>query len=141
MEKKPYRSSIIVDGIDRAGMRAHLKAIGLIDEELSRPFIGVVNSWNEMHPGHKHLREVAQAVKDGVRLAGGVPLEFNTVSICDGIAQGHIGMCYVLPSREVIVDSVEVVTEAQQLDGLVLIASCDKIVPAMLMAAGRLNLP
>ncbi|HHY92367.1 MAG TPA: dihydroxy-acid dehydratase, partial [Firmicutes bacterium] len=141
MDKKPFRSSIIVDGIDRAGMRAHLKAIGLIDDELHRPFIGVVNSWNEMHPGHKHLREVAQAVKDGIRLAGGVPFEFNTVSICDGIAQGHIGMCYVLPSREVIVDSVEVVAEAQQLDGLVLIASCDKIVPAMLMAVGRLNLP
>ncbi len=141
MEKKPYRSSIVVDGIDRAGMRAHLKAIGLIDEELRRPFIGVVNSWNEMHPGHKHLREVAQVVKDGIRLAGGVPLEFNTISICDGIAQGHIGMCYVLPSREIITDSVEVVVEAQQLDGLVLIASCDKIVPAMLMAVGRLNLP
>lgn len=141
MDKKPFRSSIIVDGIDRAGMRAHLKAIGLIDDELHRPFIGVVNSWNEMHPGHKHLRELAQAVKDGIRLAGGVPFEFNTLSICDGIAQGHIGMCYVLPSREVIVDSVEVVAEAQQLDGLVLIASCDKIVPAMLMAVGRLNLP
>lgn len=141
MKKKPYRSSIVVDGIDRAGMRAHLKAIGLIDEELRRPFIGVVNSWNEMHPGHKHLREVAQVVKDGIRLAGGVPLEFNTISICDGIAQGHIGMCYVLPSREIITDSVEVVVEAQQLDGLVLIASCDKIVPAMLMAVGRLNLP
>jgi dihydroxy-acid dehydratase len=99
---------LIVDGIDRAGMRAHLKAIGLLtDSELSKPFIGVVNSWNEMHPGHKHLREVAQAVKDGIRMAGGVPFEFNTISICDGIAQGHVGMCYVLPSREVIADSAE----------------------------------
>jgi len=94
-----------------------------------------------MHPGHKHLRELAKSVRDGIRMAGGVPFEFNTISICDGITQGHIGMHYVLASREVITDSIEVVTEAQQLDGLVFLASCDKIVHAMLMAAGRLNLP
>lgn len=141
MPKKPYRSNILIDGIEKAGIRAHLKAIGLLDEELNKPFIGVVNTWNEMHPGHKHLREVAQAVKNGILSAGGVPFEYNTISICDGITQGHIGMCYVLASREVIVDSIEIVTEAQQLDGLVFIASCDKIVPAILMAAGRLNLP
>jgi dihydroxy-acid dehydratase len=131
----------MIKSLDRAGIRAHLKAIGLIEEELSRPFIGVVNSCNEMHPGHKHLQEIAKEVKNGIRLKGGVPFEFNTISICDGITQGHAGMCYVLPSREIIVDSIEVVVEAQQLDGLVFIASCDKIVPAMLMALGRLDLP
>jgi dihydroxy-acid dehydratase len=141
MEKKPYRSSIIVDGIDRTGMRAHLKAIGLLDEELKKPFIGVANTWNEMHPGHKHLREIGQAVKDGIRMAGGVPFEFNTISLCDGITLGHTGMCYVLPSREIIADSVEIMAGGQQLDGIVYIASCDKIVPALLMALGRLNLP
>ncbi len=141
MTDKGYRSNIVVEGIEHAGNRGHLKCIGLIEDELKRPFIGIVNTFNEMHPGHKHLNEVAQAVKDGVRREGGIPFEFNTISICDGITQGHIGMCSVLPSRDVIVDSVELVTEAQQLDGIVLIASCDKIVPAMLMAAGRINIP
>jgi len=141
MALKPYRSNVVVDGLEHAGNRAHLKCVGLIEDELERPFIGVVNTFNEMHPGHKHLREIAQAVKDGVRREGGIPFEFNTISICDGITQGHIGMCSVLPSRDVITDSVELVVEAQQLDGLVLIASCDKIVPAMLMAAGRINIP
>ena len=138
---KKYRSSVVTDGIDRAGMRGHLKACGLLDEELDRPFIGVINSFNEMHPGHRHLRELAQAVKDGVRLAGGVPFEVDTISLCDGLTQGHKGMCYVLASREVIADSIEVMVEGQQLDGIVVIASCDKIVPAGLMAMGRLNIP
>ena len=138
---KPYKSSSVVDGIDRAGMRAHLKSCGLIDAEMDRPFIGIVNTFNEMHPGHRHLREIAQFAKDGVRMAGGVPFEFNTISICDGISQAHVGMCFVLASRELIVDSIEAVAQGQQLDGLVLIASCDKIVPAVLMAAGRLNIP
>jgi len=135
------RSNNIITGIERAGIRAHMNAIGLVEKELRQPFIGVVNSWNEMHPGHKHLREIAQEVKNGIRMAGGVPFEFNTIAICDGIAQGHVGMCYVLPSREIITDSIEVTVEAQQLDGLVFIASCDKIIPGMLMALGRLDLP
>lgn len=138
---KPYRSSAVVDGLDRAAMRAHLKACGLLDAEMDRPFIGIVDTFNEMHPGHRHLRELAQAAKDGVRIAGGAPFEFCTISICDGISQGHVGMCYVLASRELIVDSIEVVAQAQQLDGLVLLASCDKIVPAVLMAIGRLDIP
>lgn len=141
MKKCKYRSDILVNGIQSAGIRSHLKNIGLLDSEFDKPFIGIVNSWNEMHPGHKHLRELAKSVRDGIRMADGIPFEFNTISICDGITQGHIGMCYVLASREVITDSIEVVTEAQQLDGLVFLASCDKIIPAMLMAAGRLNLP
>lgn len=139
--KKPYRSSILVDGVGRAGHRSLFKALGMHDKEMARPFIGVVNSWNEMSPGHRHLREIAQAVKDGIRLAGGVPFEFNVISICDGMTQGHAGMCYVLPSREVIADSVELVAGAQQFDGLVFIASCDKIVPGMAMACGRVNIP
>lgn len=138
---KPYRSSAVVDGLDRAAMRAHLKSCGLLDSEMDKPFIGIVDTFNEMHPGHRHLRELAQSAKDGVRIAGGVPFEFCTISICDGISQGHVGMCYVLPSRELIVDSIEVVAQAQQLDGLVLLASCDKIVPAVLMAVGRLDIP
>lgn len=116
-------------------------ALGLIDEDLKKPFIGVVNSWNEMHPGHKHLRDLAQAVKEGILAAGGVPFEFNTISICDGITQGHVGLCYVLPSREIIADSVELMAQSQQLDGLVFLSGCDKIVPAMAMAAGRVNIP
>lgn len=135
------RSRVVVDGIEKAGMRGLLKACGLIDEELSRPFIGVVNSWNEMHPGHKGFRQIAEAVKEGIRLGGGVPFEFNTIAICDGITQGHKGMCYVLPSREVIADSIELVVEAQQLDGLVFISACDKIVPGMLMAMLRIDIP
>lgn len=138
---RKQRSRVVVEGIERAGMRALLKACGLIDEELHRPFVGVVNSWNEMHPGHKGFRQIAEAVKEGIRLAGGVPFEFNTISICDGITQGHKGMCYVLPSREIIADSIEVVVEAQQLDGLVFISACDKIVPGMLMAMLRINIP
>jgi dihydroxy-acid dehydratase len=131
----------VVDGLDHAGNRSHLKCIGLLEEDLHKPFIGVINTFNEMHPGHKHLREVSEAVKRGVYTAGGIPFEVNTISICDGITQSNFGMCFVLPSREIIADSVEVIAEAQRLDGLVLIASCDKIVPAMMMAAGRLNLP
>jgi dihydroxy-acid dehydratase len=138
---KAYRSREIVEGLDRAGMRAHLKAIGVLDQELGKPFIGIVNSWNEMHPGHMHLRELAAEVKKGVIMAGGVPFEFNTIALCDGITQGHSGMCYVLPSRELIADSIEVVAQGQKLDGLVFIAGCDKIVPGMLMAQLRLNLP
>jgi len=135
------RSEVVKSGFERAPHRSLFKALGLTDEELSRPLIGVANSWNEVIPGHKHLREVAEAVKDGIRLAGGIPLEFNTIGICDGIVMGHEGMKYSLPSRELIADSVEVMANAYQFDGLVLIASCDKIIPGMLMAMARLNIP
>ena len=128
-------------GAERAPHRALLKATGLCDEEIRRPFIGVVNSFNEFIPGHIHLDRLAQAVKAGVRAAGGVPFEFQTIGVCDGIAMGHGGMRYSLPSRELIEDSIEIMAQAHQLDGLVMIPSCDKIVPGHLMAAGRLDLP
>ncbi|MEM4514366.1 MAG: dihydroxy-acid dehydratase [Ignisphaera sp.] len=135
------RSDVVKKELERAPHRALFKALGFTDEELGRPLIGVANSWNEVIPGHKHLDQIAEAVKAGVRLAGGTPLEFNTIGICDGIAMGHEGMKYSLPSRELIADSVEVMVRAYQFDGLVLIGSCDKIVPGMLMAMARLNIP
>jgi dihydroxy-acid dehydratase len=138
---KPYRSNEMVGGVNNGGNRVFLYGIGLDQEELEKPFIGIVNSWSEMHPGHMHLRQLSQAVREGVLAEGGTPFEFNTISICDGITEGHKGMCYVLPSRDVIADSIELVVEAQRLDGLVFLASCDKIVPGMAMACARLNLP
>lgn len=138
---KDTRSKNLVKGAERAGHRAHLRSLGLEEEDFSRPFIGIVNSWNEMHPGHIHLRELAREIKKGISKAGGVSFEFNTISICDGVTHNHQGMRYVLPSRDLIADSIELVVEAQQLDGLVFVSSCDKIEPAMLMAMGRLNLP
>ncbi|HYH05112.1 MAG TPA: dihydroxy-acid dehydratase, partial [Bacillota bacterium] len=138
---KPYRSGRVTNGVHKSGNRAHLRAMGLLDADIEKPFIGIVNSYNAMHPGHMHLRELAEEVKLGIWAAGGVAFEFNTIAICDGIAQGHLGMSYVLPSRDNIVDSIELITEAQQLDGLVFLSSCDKIEPAMLMAAARLNIP
>lgn len=135
------RSDITKVGRERAPHRALFKATGLTDEEIARPFIGVVNSWNEFIPGHIHLDRLAQAVKAGIRSAGGVPFEFQTIGVCDGVAMGHKGMRYSLPSRELIEDSIEIMAEAHQLDGLVMIPTCDKIVPGHLMAAGRLNLP
>ncbi len=135
------RSRIVVEGIERAPHRSLFKALGLTDEELAKPMIGIANSWNEVIPGHKQLKEVAEAVKAGVRLAGGIPLEFNTIGLCDGIAMGHSGMKYSLPSREVIADSIEIMVNAYQFDGIVLIGSCDKIIPGMLMAAARLDIP
>lgn len=141
MNDKPYRSREAVAGPEHAGNRAHLKCVGLLEDELERPFIGIVNTFNEMNPGHIHLRSIAEAVKAGVIREGGIPFEFNTIAICDGITQGNVGMCSVLPSRDVIVDSIELTVEAQRLDGMVIIATCDKIVPAALMAVGRLNIP
>lgn len=141
MNDKPYRSRDVVEGAEHAGNRAHLKCVGLLEDELNRPFIGVVNTFNEMNPGHVHLRTLAAAVKEGVYREGGIPFEFSTTAICDGITQGNVGMCSVLPSRDVIVDSIELTVEAQRLDGIVIIATCDKIVPAAMMAAGRLNIP
>lgn len=135
------RSREVVEGLERAGQRSELKACGYIDEEISKPFIGIVNTRNEMHPGHFHLNQLCEAVKAGVRLGGATPFEFNTIAICDGMADGHVGGKYVLPSRDIIADSIEVVAQAQRLDGLVLVGGCDKIVPAMLMAVGRLNIP
>lgn len=128
-------------GIERAPHRSLLRALGRGGRLLDRPFIGVINSFNEIIPGHVHLKEIAQAVKEGVYSAGGIPFEVNTIGICDGIAMNHLGMRYSLPSRELIADSVEVVVQAHQFDALVFVTNCDKIVPGMLMAAVRLNLP
>jgi dihydroxy-acid dehydratase len=138
---KAYRSKIILSGPEKAGERAFLRSLGLSERDFAKPFVGIVNSWNEMHPGHVHLRGLAEEVKMGILQAGGIPFEFNTIAICDGMTQGHVGMRYVLPSRDFIADSIELVVEAQQLDGLVFVCSCDKIEPAMLMALARLNLP
>jgi len=135
------RSDAVKRGYERAPHRSLFYAIGLTPEELERPLIGVVNSHNEIVPGHVHLDKVGEAVKAGVRIGGGAPLEFHTIGVCDGIAMGHPGMCYSLPSRELIADSVESMAMAHQLDGLVFIPNCDKIVPGMLMAAARLNIP
>ncbi len=121
--------------------RALWRASGLIDEELKRPLIGVANAWNEIVPGHVHLDKVAEAVKAGIRMAGGTPLEFGTIGVCDGIAMGHEGMRYSLPSREVIADTVEIMVEAHALDGVVMVTNCDKITPGFLLAAARLEVP
>ncbi len=135
------RSDRVKRGVERAPHRSLFYASGLTKEELARPLIGIANSFNEIVPGHLHLRAVADAVKTGVRVAGGTPLEFNVIGICDGIAMGHPGMRFSLPSRELIADSVEAMTQAHGFDGLVLIPNCDKIVPGMLIATARLNLP
>lgn len=121
--------------------RTLLKACGLTEEEVSRPLIAVANSWNMIVPGHVHLDKVAEAVEAGVRMAGGTPLQFNTIAVCDGIAMGHEGMRYSLPSRDVIAASVEVMIQAHRLDGMVLVGSCDKIVPGMLMASAHVDIP
>ncbi len=134
-------SDNIKQGAQRAPQRSLLKANGLGDAQIQKPIIGIVNSFNEVVPGHTHLDRLARAVKDGVLAAGGTPLEINTIAICDGIAMGHTGMKYSLVSREVIADSVECVARAHCFDGLVFMPSCDKVVPGMLMAAARLNLP
>lgn len=135
------RSDLMKKGVERIPHRALFYALGLTDEELVRPIIGVVNAHNEIIPGHVHLDSIAQAVKAGIRLAGGTPVEFPSVGICDGIAMNHEGMFYSLPSREHIADSVELMAMAHPFDGLVFIPNCDKIVPGMLMAALRLNIP
>jgi len=135
------RSNIIKRGLTRSPQRAILKCLGLTNTDLDKPFIAVVNSYSEIVPGHIHLRHIAECVKQGIRAAGGVPFEFNTIAICDGLAMGHVGMHYSLPSRELIADSVEVMVQANQFDGMVLVTNCDKITPGMLMAAARLNIP
>ncbi|MCK4722382.1 MAG: dihydroxy-acid dehydratase, partial [Dehalococcoidia bacterium] len=135
------RSDIAKRGVERAPHRSLLRSLGCTDKDLDQPFIGIVNSFNEIIPGHIHLNAIADAVKGGVRSAGGTPFEVNTIGVCDGIAMGHEGMKYSLPSRELIADSVEIVAQAHAFDALVFITNCDKIVPGMLMAAVRLNIP
>jgi dihydroxy-acid dehydratase len=128
-------------GINRAPHRSLFKAAGLSDEDLSKPIIGVVNSFNEIIPGHVHLKNITQAVKHGVLGAGGTPLEFPTIGVCDGIAMNHKGMKYSLGSREHIADSIEIMATAHPFDGLVMVTNCDKIIPGMLIAAAKLNIP
>jgi len=135
------KSDAVKKGVERAPHRSLLYALGCTKEEMGKPFIGVVNSFTDIIPGHKHLREIAAAVKEGVREAGGVPFEFNTIGVCDGIAMNHAGMKFSLPSRELIADSVEIMAEAHAFDALVFIPNCDKIIPGMLMATVRLNVP
>ena len=135
------KSDMAKKGAERAPHRSLLYALGCTSADMDKPFIGVINSFSEIVPGHIHLREIAEAVKAGVSSGGGVPFVVNTIAVCDGIAMNHPGMRYSLPSRELIADSVEIVAEAHAFDGLVFIPNCDKIVPGMLMAAVRLNLP
>ena len=135
------RSEEVKSGVSRAPHRSLLKALGLDAAQIGRPFIGVVNSFNEVVPGHSELNRIARAVKDGILMAGGTPFEFNTIAVCDGIAMGHEGMRYSLASRELIADTVECMAMAHGFDALVFIPNCDKVVPGMLMAAARLNLP
>lgn len=135
------RSNAIKKGIERAPHRSLLKALGIGDSDFDKPFIGIVNSYNTVVPGHMHLNNIARAVAEGIWSEGGVPFEFNVIGICDGLAMGHEGMKYSLPSREVIADSIELMVQANQFDGLVFIPNCDKIIPGMLMAAARLNIP
>jgi len=135
------KSDATKKGVERAPHRSLLRAVGCTRADLDKPFVGVINSYSEIVPGHIHLRDVAESAKAGVRSGGGVPFEVNTIAVCDGIAMNHIGMKFSLPSRELIADSVETVAEAHAFDALVFIPNCDKIIPGMLMAAARLNLP
>lgn len=135
------RSDLIKEGVSRTPHRALLKALGLTDSEMKKPFIAVVCAASDYVPGHMHLHEISRAVKDGIRNAGGVPFEFFTIGVCDGLAMNHQGMRYSLASRELIADSIEVMLTAHPLDGVVFIPNCDKIVPGMIMAAARMNLP
>ncbi len=135
------RSNDVKSGVERAPHRALLKSLGLTDNDISKPFIGIANSYTNIVPGHIHLRTLSEAVKEGILVAGGQPFEFNTIAVCDGIAMGHQGMRYSLPSREIIADSVEIMIQAHRLDGLVMVTNCDKITPGMLMAAARMDIP
>lgn len=135
------KSNLAKSGLTKAPHRSLMKATGLTDEEISKPFVGIVNSFNEIVPGHVNLRELTEAVKRGVLMSGGTPLEFPAIAVCDGISMNHEGMKYSLVSREIICDSIEVMARAHSLDALVMIPSCDKVVPGMLMAAARINIP
>ena len=135
------RSDQIKKGVERAPNRSLLYALGYTKEELERPLVGVVSSWNEVVPGHMELDRIAEAVKAGIRAAGGTPVTFPAIAVCDGIAMGHVGMKYSLVTRDLIADSTEAMVTAHQFDGLVMIPNCDKNVPGLLMAAARLNIP
>lgn len=135
------RSDNIAKGVKRAPHRSLLKALGWVNEEIGKPVIGIANSFNEIIPGHEHLKTLVQSVKDGIREAGGIPMEFNTIGICDGLAMNHIGMKYSLVTRNIIADSIEATAMATPFDAMVFIPNCDKVVPGMLIAASRLNLP
>jgi len=128
-------------GDARAANRALLRSLGLTNQDFDKPFIGIINTWTEMNPGHVHLRSLSEAAKAGIRMAGGVPFEMNTIALCDGIAQGHLGMRRILPSRNLIADSIELAVDANRFDAIVILASCDKIVPASWMAIARLDVP
>lgn len=138
MEK---RSNLVIQGDARAANRALLRSLGLTDQDFEKPFIGVINTWSEINPGHVHLRGLAEAAKVGIRTGGGVPFEVNTIALCDGIAQGHLGMRRILPSRNLIADSIELAVDANRFDAIVVLASCDKIVPASWLAIARLDIP
>lgn len=139
--KMTKRSAQMTNGLEKAPHRSLLAALGLTREEMRRPLIGIANSANEIIPGHIHLDKIVQAVKDGVRMAGGTPMEFPTIGVCDGLAMNHEGMHFSLPSRELIADSIEIMASGHPFDALVLVPNCDKVVPGMLMAALRLNIP
>src|SRR5687768_312248 len=136
-----HKSKVLLDGADRAAARSYFRAVGFTDEDLSRPLVGVAHCWIEITPCNSNHRKMAEKVKEGVRAAGGTPIEFNTVSVTDGISMGTEGMKASLISREVIADSVELVARGHLLDGLVTLSGCDKTIPAMVMAMARLNLP
>jgi dihydroxy-acid dehydratase len=135
------RSDAMKKGLERAPHRSLMKAMGYTDEELSRPLIGIGHAHNEIIPGHIHLDKIVEAVKTGIRMAGGTPIAFATIGVCDGIAMNHTGMKYSLASREIIADSVEIMAQAHPFDGLVMIPNCDKVTPGMLMAMLRVNIP
>lgn len=141
MQFSSYRSGELINGIERSAHRALLYSTGLDTEDFGKPLVAVVNSFTEMVPGHIHLRELADYVKQGIIEAGGIPREFNTIALCDGICQGHKGMSYPLPSREIIADSIEMMIEAHHFDAMVMLPGCDKIVPGMIMAAARVDIP
>lgn len=141
MSDPVMKSDTMKAGVERAPHRSLLRSLGFTDEEIRRPFVGVINSYSEIIPGHINLDKIGQAVKSGVYMAGGMPVEVQTIGVCDGLAMNHLGMKYSLASRELIADSVETVVRAHCFDALVLVPNCDKIVPGMLMAAARLNLP
>lgn len=139
-----HRSKAVVDGVKRASTRAYLwslGSLGLVGNEMKKPFVGVINTWSEFHVGHIHLRELAALVKAGIRSEGGVPFEMNTIALCDALATAHDGSKRVLPSRDLIADSIELAVDANRFDAMVLIGSCDKIAPALAMATARLNIP
>jgi dihydroxy-acid dehydratase len=137
------RSSILLrsETLMQRSLRGLIYSVGVTREQIEKPFVAVVNTWNELHPGHFHLNRLASKVKEGVLMRGGMPFEFNTISVCDGIAIGHAGMRYVLPTRDVIADSIELTVEAHRFDAMVLVGSCDKILPGLLMAAARVDIP